>query len=58
MNEFVCEFCNKKLKRLCALAIHERTCKLNPNRRPLENHVNGFAEYNMEICARGLCKQS
>ena len=42
----MCKFCNKKLKRPCALAIHERTCKLNPNRRPLENHVNGFAEYN------------
>ena len=30
--EFVCKFCNKVLKRPCALAIHERTCKQNQNK--------------------------
>lgn len=40
--EFVCKFCNKVLKRPCALAIHERTCKQNPNRVPLTNHKCNF----------------
>lgn len=40
--EFVCQFCNKVLKRPCALAIHERTCKQNPNRVPLTNHKCNF----------------
>ena len=38
-----CHYCGKNLKRPCALGIHERTCKLNPNRKPLENHVCGYA---------------
>ena len=42
---YICRYCNKVLKRSCALGIHERTCKLNPNRKPLENHVCGYAVY-------------
>ena len=41
----VCKFCGKEFKRECGLAIHERTCKLNPNRKPLENQVCGYAIY-------------
>ena len=37
-----CQFCNKELKRQCALGIHERTCHKNPNRRPLVNNGNGW----------------
>lgn len=37
-----CQFCHKEFCRPCALAIHERTCKENPNRKPLENHVCNF----------------
>lgn len=37
--KYKCKYCNKELNRPCALAMHERTCKLNPNRKPLENHV-------------------
>ncbi len=37
-----CRFCNKEFIRPCGLAIHERTCKQNPDRRPVENHVCNF----------------
>lgn len=37
-----CRFCGKEYKRPCGLAIHERVCKSNPNRRPLENSGNGW----------------
>lgn len=37
-----CQFCHREFNRPCTLAIHERTCKDNPNRRPLENHVCNF----------------
>lgn len=37
-----CQFCHKEFYRPCALAIHERTCKENPNRKPLKNHVCNF----------------
>lgn len=37
--KYKCKYCNKELNRPCALAMHERTCKLNPNRKPLGNHV-------------------
>jgi very-short-patch-repair endonuclease len=40
--ELFCKFCHKEFKRECGLAIHERTCKSNPNRKPLENHVCNF----------------
>lgn len=36
---YKCRYCNKELMRPCALAIHERTCRLNPNRKPFENHI-------------------
>lgn len=42
---YVCKYCGKELKRPCALGIHERTCKSNPNRKPLENHVCGYNIY-------------
>ena len=37
-----CKFCGRVFNRPCGLAIHERTCKLNPDRKPLENHVCNF----------------
>jgi len=42
---YVCKYCGKELKRPCALGIHERTCKNNPNRKPLEKHVCGYGIY-------------
>lgn len=58
-----CKYCGKVLKRPCALGIHERTCKLNPNRKPLENHVCGyslhkntkFVELSCKFCGK-ICK--
>lgn len=38
--KYICKYCKKELKRACALGIHERTCKLNPNRKPLLNNGN------------------
>ena len=35
---YKCRFCGKEFKRPCALGLHERTCKFNPNRKPLVNH--------------------
>lgn len=29
--EYKCQFCNTKFKQRCGLAIHVKTCKLNPN---------------------------
>ena len=64
-----CHYCGKNLKRPCALGIHERTCKLNPNRKPLENHVCGYAihkkktnhseniESSCKFCGK-ICKKS
>ena len=43
---YKCKFCNKELLRPCALAIHERTCCLNPNRKPLVNCGNGWVYAN------------
>ena len=37
--KYYCQYCNKEIKRACSLAIHERVCKFNPNRKPLENIV-------------------
>lgn len=37
-----CRFCGRVCNRPCGLAIHERTCKLNPDRKPIENHVCNF----------------
>ena len=37
-----CQYCQKEFKRECGLAMHERTCKDNPNRKPLENHICNF----------------
>jgi len=38
--KYICQYCNKELTRPCALAIHQRVCKLNPNRQPLINNGN------------------
>ena len=40
-----CKYCGKEFKRPCALGMHERTCKENPDRRPLENHISGYGIY-------------
>ena len=32
--KYYCQYCNKEIKRACSLAIHERVCKFNPNRKP------------------------
>lgn len=45
MEKYKCKYCNKEFKRPCGLAIHEKTCKENPNREPLKNHKCGFAIY-------------
>ena len=37
-----CRYCNKECARPCGLAIHERICLLNPNRKPLVNNGNGW----------------
>lgn len=37
-----CKFCGRVFIRPCGLAIHERTCKQNPDRRPIEHHVCNF----------------
>lgn len=37
-----CRFCGRVFNRPCGLAIHERTCKLNPDRKPIENHACNF----------------
>lgn len=42
---YICRYCGKTLKRPCALGIHERTCRKNPDRKPLENHVCGYSIY-------------
>ena len=39
----ICKYCGREFKRPCGLAVHERTCKGNPDRRELENHVCGYA---------------
>lgn len=36
----ICTFCNKNCKTAAGKGIHERVCKLNPNRRPLLNNGN------------------
>ena len=53
-----CQFCNKELKRPCALGIHERTCHKNPNRKPLENHVSGWKFVNHKKAPYGTWKCS
>ena len=35
---YICKFCGKVCIRPSGLAIHERTCKLNPERKPIQNH--------------------
>ena len=35
---YICKFCGKVCIRSSGLAIHERTCKLNPERKPIQNH--------------------
>lgn len=37
-----CQYCHKEFSRSCGLSIHELTCKDNPNRKHLENHVCNF----------------
>ena len=37
--KYKCKFCNKECIKLSGLVIHEKTCKLNPNRQLLTNHV-------------------
>lgn len=37
-----CQYCHKEFNRACGLSIHELTCKNNPNRKHLENHVCNF----------------
>lgn len=37
-----CRFCGRVCNRPCGLAIHERTCRENPNRIPIKNHVCNF----------------
>ena len=52
-----CSFCGKELKRPCALGLHERTCKCNPNRKPLENHKCNFTKKVAQgnwLCSCGL----
>lgn len=39
MNNLLCPRCSKELKRANTLAIHARSCKLNPAREP---HKGGF----------------
>lgn len=46
--EFTCQFCNKVFKKHCAVAIHERTCKQNPNKIPLTNHKCNFPHITKE----------
>ena len=36
----ICEYCGKDCKRPAGKGIHERVCKLNPDRRPLVNNGN------------------
>ena len=33
-----CQYCQKEFKRECGLAMHERSCDLNPNKIPLNNN--------------------
>lgn len=35
---YICKFCGKICIRPSGLAIHERTCKLNPERKPIQKH--------------------
>lgn len=37
-----CKFCNKEVHKPGALGVHERTCSLNPERKPLTNNGNGW----------------
>lgn len=34
---YICKFCGRDCNRPSGLAIHERTCKLNPERKPIQN---------------------
>lgn len=36
--DYICKFCGKVCAKQSGLAIHERTCKLNPDRKPIQNH--------------------
>ena len=44
-----CRYCGKECKKPCGLAIDERVCKSNPNRRPLENNGNGWTRGGSEM---------
>lgn len=35
---YICKFCGKICVRPSGLAMHERTCTLNPERKPIQNH--------------------
>lgn len=39
---YKCRYCNKEYSRPCGLAIHERICLKNSNRKPLVNNGNGW----------------
>jgi len=55
--KYICQYCNKELTRPCALAIHQRVCKLNPNRQPLINNGNlNIAKYHKPKAPYGTWK--
>lgn len=35
---YICKFCGRDCNRPSGLAMHERACKLNPERKPIQNH--------------------
>ena len=41
-----CKYCGLIFKRPCGLAMHEKVCKNNENRKPLTKHFSGFVSYN------------
>ena len=51
-----CRFCGRLCNRPCGLAIHERVCKLNPDRKPLENHVCNFTNKGCSKEGGWFCK--
>ena len=46
---YICKFCGKVCIRPSGLAIHERTCKLNPERKPIQNHKCNWPTVNLKL---------
>jgi len=53
MKETKCKFCGREFRAPSGRGIHERVCKSNPNRRPLENNGNGWEFANRKWKKRG-----